>query len=66
MNCSTRNKFGEAGCDNGKAFPIPVLLHICNDTATNAVDQAIGNLELSKSQKVLIVIEGKLGEISTV
>lgn len=64
MNCSTRNKFGEAGCDNGKAFPIPVLLHICNDTATNAVDQAIGNLELSKSQKALIVIEGKLGEIS--
>lgn len=64
MNCSTRNKFGEAGCKNGKAFPAPVLLHICNDTATNAVEQAISNLELSKSQKELIVIEGKLGEIS--
>ena len=64
MNCATRNKFGEAGCLNGKAYPIPVLLHICNDTATIAVEQAISNLELSKSQKELIVIEGKLGENS--
>lgn len=64
MNCSTRCKFGESRCSNGKSFPVPVLLHICNDTATLAVDQAIKNFQLSTNQKELIILDGKLTEIT--
>lgn len=65
MRCSTRCVYGELRCQNSKSFPVPVLLHICNDTATLAIERAMQNLELSDARKKLIIIEGQLREIST-
>ncbi|MDT3422155.1 DNA invertase Pin-like site-specific DNA recombinase/endogenous inhibitor of DNA gyrase (YacG/DUF329 family) [Pseudomonas protegens] len=64
MRCTTRCAYGDLRCQNNKSFPVPILLHICNDTATLAVETAMKNLELSTSRKKLIVIEGQLRNIS--
>lgn len=64
MSCSNRSKYGKEKCENGRTVPIPVLVHICNDTATSAVDQALIKIQLSDSQRKLIVVDGKLNEIS--
>lgn len=65
MTCVTRSKFGVSRCENGRTFPVPVLQYICNDTATSALQQALTKIELSDSQKELIVIDGKINETST-
>lgn len=64
MRCTTRCVYGELRCQNKKSFPVPVLLQICNDTATLAVETAMQDLQLSASRKKLIIIEGQLREIS--
>lgn len=64
MRCSTRCVYGDLRCQNSKSFPVPVLLQICNDTATLAVEAAMQNLELSTSRKRIIIIEGQLQDIS--
>lgn len=64
MRCTTRCAYGDLRCQNNKSFPVPVLLQICNDTATLAVETAMQQLELSTSRKKLIIIEGKLQDIN--
>ena len=64
MSCSTRCKYGDLRCQNSKSFPVPVLLQICNDTATLAVEAAMQSLELTASKKRTIIIEGQLQDIS--
>ncbi|WP_123532109.1 recombinase family protein [Pseudomonas fluorescens] len=64
MRCTTRCVYGDLRCKNSKSFPVPVLLHVCYDTATGAVEKAMQNIELSSSQKKLIVIDGQLRDVS--
>ena len=64
MRCSTRCAYGDLRCQNSKSFPVPVLLQICNDTATLAVETAMQNIELSTSKKRIIIIDGQLQNIS--
>jgi DNA invertase Pin-like site-specific DNA recombinase len=63
MHCSGRSIHGIERCENGTSFPVPVLLHICHDTATFAMENALQNIELSKTKKKSIVLDGKLNEI---
>ncbi|WP_267269928.1 recombinase family protein [Pseudomonas protegens] len=63
MRCSTRCKFGDMRCPNEKSFPVPVLSHICNDTATSAVASAMQKIQLSSQQKQIIIIDGQLREL---
>jgi DNA invertase Pin-like site-specific DNA recombinase len=64
MHCSARSIHGVERCENGTSFPVPVLLHICNDTATLAVETALQNIELSKTKKRSIILDGKLSDIA--
>ncbi|MEX5328061.1 recombinase family protein [Pseudomonas paraeruginosa] len=66
MHCSTRCKFGDARCPNGKSFPVPVLTHICQDTATSAVEMAMQRTQLTSQRKEIIVIDGKLREATKI
>lgn len=65
MRCTTRSAYGDLRCRNNKTIPVPVLQHICNDTATLAVEAAMRNIELSEAKKKTIVIEGQLKEVRT-
>ncbi|MGG7650034.1 recombinase family protein [Pseudomonas sp. ES4] len=64
MHCSARSIHGIERCENGKSFPAPVLLHICYDTATLSMENALQNIELSKAKKKNIIIDGQLNEIA--
>ncbi|WP_107329663.1 recombinase family protein [Metapseudomonas otitidis] len=64
MVCSKRSKFGKEGCDNGKSFPMPVLLPIINDTATRSVETALSRIQLSQKEKETVVIEGEISELN--
>nr|WP_314642475.1 recombinase family protein [uncultured Pseudomonas sp.] len=63
MHCSARAIHGIDKCENGTSFPVPVLLRICHDTATLAMETALQNIELSKAKKKSIIIDGKLNDI---
>ncbi|MCE1061458.1 recombinase family protein [Pseudomonas alloputida] len=63
MRCSTRCKFGDMRCQNEKSFPIPVLMHICQDTATPALEKAMQNIQLTSQRKQTIIIDGQLREV---
>lgn len=64
MHCSARAIHGIDRCENGTSFPVPVLLHICHDTATLAMENALQNIELSKTKKQSIILEGQLNDIA--
>lgn len=63
MHCSGRSIHGIERCENGTSFPVPVLLRICHDTATLAMEAALKNIELSNTKKRSIIIDGKLNDI---
>lgn len=60
MRCLNRQRLKDAGCDNTRTIPKPVLDHIRVNTSLAAVEAAFQRQQLTVNQKRILAIQGEL------
>lgn len=63
MRCLNRQRLKDAGCDNTRTIPKPVLDHIRINTSLAAVEAAFQRQQLTVNQKRILAIEGELDAV---
>lgn len=63
MRCLNRQRLKDAGCDNTRTIPKPVLDHIRVNTSLAAVEAAFQRQQLTVNQKRILAIRGELDAV---
>lgn len=63
MRCLNRQRLKDAGCDNTRTIPKPVLDHIRVNTSLAAVEAAFQRQQLTVNQKRILAIQGELDAV---
>lgn len=64
MRCLNRQRLKDAGCDNTRTIPKPVLDYIRVNTSLGAVETAFQRQQLTVNQKRILAIQGELEDVA--